>query len=301
MKIAVLIQCHKCPEQVNMLISMLDHPSIDCYVHVDKKSNIQDAITHRDHVYFIDEENKVDVQWGRISLVDAALQLLQMASQKEDYDFYWFCSGQDFPLKSANEIVDFFSKNANHDFIELFCSLNSGFGRENSFDKRNIIFFPDWMIGGKFRTKVFRRLWTELTGGYNKTYSIFRRKNPLNMKFYYGSTWFCLSGRTIKWIHEYMAQNPVYYRYFCNCNCPDESFFQTLVMNSPYSKERKNYLHYVDWSEHDRNHHPKTLTMDDFDKLINSKAFMARKFDISVDKSIIERLISYIQNSPKTD
>jgi hypothetical protein len=37
---AILIQCHKNPEQVNMLLDALQHPDVDIFVHVDKKSDI---------------------------------------------------------------------------------------------------------------------------------------------------------------------------------------------------------------------------------------------------------------------
>ena len=44
MKIAILIQCHKNPEQINLLLNRLNHPDIDCYVHVDKKADFTDKI-----------------------------------------------------------------------------------------------------------------------------------------------------------------------------------------------------------------------------------------------------------------
>ena len=38
MKIAVLIQCHKNAKQINFLLNKLNHPDIDCYLHIDKKA-----------------------------------------------------------------------------------------------------------------------------------------------------------------------------------------------------------------------------------------------------------------------
>ena len=38
MKIAVLIQCHKNAKQINLLLNKLNHPDIDCYLHIDKKA-----------------------------------------------------------------------------------------------------------------------------------------------------------------------------------------------------------------------------------------------------------------------
>ena len=44
MKLAILIQCHKNPEQINRLLERLDHPSVDCFVHIDKKQKFADQI-----------------------------------------------------------------------------------------------------------------------------------------------------------------------------------------------------------------------------------------------------------------
>lgn len=48
MKIAILIQCHKNPKQINLLLERLNHPDIDCYLHIDKKADFTDKIIHRE-------------------------------------------------------------------------------------------------------------------------------------------------------------------------------------------------------------------------------------------------------------
>lgn len=47
MKIAVLIQCHKNAKQINLLLNKLNHPDIDCYLHIDKKAYFEEQIVHR--------------------------------------------------------------------------------------------------------------------------------------------------------------------------------------------------------------------------------------------------------------
>ena len=36
MKIAIMIQCHANPKQINLLLQRLRHPAVDCFVHIDK-------------------------------------------------------------------------------------------------------------------------------------------------------------------------------------------------------------------------------------------------------------------------
>lgn len=93
-----------------------------------------------------------------------------------------------------------------------------------------------------------------------------------------------------------MKEHPSFSEYLFNSLNPDESIFQTLLMMSPYKNTRHDYLHYIDWSERPgkpRNS-PNTLTLADYDKMIESGYLMARKFDMDVDKSIIYKLIKDI-------
>lgn len=80
MRVAFLMQCHKNPEQINLLLDALNHPMVDVFVHVDKKSQeIRTKITQRDGVYILPEHQCVDVQWAQYSQVEATLQLLSAA------------------------------------------------------------------------------------------------------------------------------------------------------------------------------------------------------------------------------
>ena len=76
---------------------------------------------------------------------------------------------------------------------------------------------------------------------------------------------------------------------------PDESIFQTLLMESPYKNTRHNYLHYIDWTKRRgrQRNSPNILTIDDYEAIKKSGYLMARKFDANVDKNIIEKLMTF--------
>lgn len=293
MKIAFLIQCHKNPEQIKKLINALSHDNIDIYIHVDKKSSIKEKLKQNDEkIFFIDDKYRCDVKWGTYSQVEATLSLLKAATNKGIYDYYWLISGQDFPLVPSTDIVEFFSKNE-YEYINLFNSKNNGCSHTNNYDKRNEIVFSDWMFKRDLLHRIIRRSWVGITGGYNHTFTIFKRKNNLAMNFYFGSSWWCLSGKLIDYIMKYLSEHPEYEKFYRNTSCPDESFFQTLVMNSPFAKNVKEYLHYIDWSE--GNSSPKNLTISDIDSMFSSKKMMARKIDSEIDNKIINEILARIK------
>lgn len=292
-KQAILIQCHKNPEQVNMLLDALQHPDVDIYIHVDKKSSISSQLKTSPQIHILPDKYRVDVQWATFSQVRATLNLLRYASHHEKYEHYWLCSGQDYPIKPVDEIVRFLHSKPDTNFIQIWNSKNSIGGAENNYDKRTAIYFPAFVLGNSAVKRIAKRALVELTGGWNRTFSLFRRKAPDNVKFFFGSSWICFSGEMEEWMESYLKAHPEYIQFYRNVNCPDECFFQTLVMNSPYKDKREDYLHYVDWSEGGNS--PKTLTIDDYGKLLVSDKLMARKFDTEVDRRIIDEINGVIK------
>ena len=286
MKLAVLMLCHKNPEQINLFLDVLYHKDIEFFIHIDKKSNIAGKIIKRGDVFLLPENKRVLTKWGSVSLVEATLNLLECAYKKGKYDYFWLCSGQDFPLKSADEIVAFLEKNNKKEFLSLFPSKQSC-GKNTNYDKRTTLYFPEYVLGNSFLQRFLKRLYIEFTGGYNKTF-LLKRKNNTGLNFYFGSQWWCLSGLMIQWILDYIKQKPEFLAFYKNAIVPDESFFHTLVMNSPYAKNRCDALHYIDWSIGGNS--PKTLTITDLTALEESDKLMARKFDIDQDKKILEIL-----------
>lgn len=282
MKVAFLMLCHKNPKQINLLLKALKHPQIDVFIHVDSKNeNIREDIEKSDGVYLLPKKDCVDVQWAQFSEVKATLNLLNAAiSEGGGYSHYFLISGQDFPLKSIGEIVRFLNERKDENFID--CALIK------RFEKRNDIYFPRMVIGRRIWQKILKGILVYSTGGWNQTFSIIKRLKPANVQYYFGSQWWCLNDAMVKWIYNFLENYPEYIKLFKHSLCPDECFFQTLVMNSPFANTTKPYLHYIKWEK--GKSRPKTLTTIDYEELKKAEKLIARKFDINVDAEIIERL-----------
>ena len=281
MKVAFLMQCHKNPKQINLLLKALKHPQVDVFIHVDSKNeNIRENIEKIDGVYLLPKKDCVDVQWAQFSQVQATLNLLDAAISGGGYSHYFLISGQDFPLKSIGEIVKFLNEHKNENFID--CALIK------QFEKRNDIYFPRIVVGRKKWQKILKNILVYGTGGWNHTFSLVRRAAPGNVQYYFGSSWWCLNDAMVKWIYNFLENYPESIKLFKHSLCPDECFFQTLVMNSPYANNVKPYLHYIRWEKGMSS--PKTLTTIDYEELKKAEKLIARKFDINVDSEIIERL-----------
>lgn len=299
MKLAILLLCHKNAEQINLFLEALQNPDIEFFIHMDKKADIVNRLIKRPDVYILPDSLRVDVKWGGYSMIEATLNLLKTASSNNKYDYYWLCSGQDFPIVSSTEIIKYFQSHQGLNFISIWPSFRyKNNGKENHYDKRNQIFFPKFVMGRTLTKRILKRCLVELTGGWNHTYSLFRRKGQYaKVSFYYGPNWCALTNSFICWALDYIKNHPWFSKGYKNSSNPDESFFQTLFMMSPYKNNRHDYIHYIDWSERPgkpRNS-PNTLTLADYDKIKASHFLMARKFDMNVDKDVINKLIKCIQ------
>ena len=292
MKIAYIILCHKNSEQVSLLVNKLNSANNDFYVHVDKKVESFD-LPNLKNVYVLPKEKKVSVQWATKSMIIATLNTIDfLLKSKKEYDYIFLISGQDFPLKSNDEIVSFLNNNNDKNFIEVLSHNNPLYRR---YSKRNAIFYPKWMLSRNFFTKLLKKLYIYITGGYGYTFGVFKRKNTTGLNFEFGSQWWCLKYQCVKWIYEYIKSNKSILSFFDYALVPDECIFQTVFMASPFKNTRQDNLTYLEWGKNNNN--PKILTIEDYYTIKNSDKLLARKFDINIDRKILEKLQEGIEKN----
>lgn len=284
-KIAILVLCHILPNQINDFIDILDDGHFDFFIHVDKKSDIHNDIHKRDNVLFVSDERRIDVRWGQYSMVEATLQLIDLATRTDHYDYYWLCSGQDFPIKRTDEIYEFL-KNKSCNFISIAATRNNPVdGYSNTeLDKRCEIVYPSWLIGRTVVQRGLKKLYNILTGGTGYTFRLLRRNAPCGLRLYFGSQWWCLNRETVEWVTIYAETHSEICEFYKKTLCSDESFFHTLVMNSPYADQSEPNLVFIDWSEGKSS--PKVLRETDYEKIVSSGKLIARKIDATVDHEL---------------
>lgn len=295
MKLAILLLCHKNPEQINLFLETLHHPDIEFFIHVDKKTNMHLGGANCPDVHVLPDNLRVDVKWSGFSMIEATLNLLHEAHKMKKFDYYWLCSGQDFPIQSPENIIQYFTDHTGSNFATLWPSYHyQSDHHDTHLDKRNRISYPSWMMGRHLLQRVMKRIYVEVTGGWTHTYKIFCRHDRFSMiPFYFGPQWIALHDDCVSWLLAYLKQNPWYEAGYRESLTPDESFFHTLLMLSPYANTRMDYLHYIDWytpRKGKSKNSPNTLLLEDYDKIISSRRLMARKFDTKIDQKIIEKL-----------
>jgi len=287
MRIAHLITVHKNPAQVERLLIALAHEDADFYLHVDKNVDAQPFayLTQLPRVRLT--RTRVAVRWASYRFTDALLQCTrEILNSGRPYDFINLLSGQDYPLKPIDEIHRFFARHVGSSFMS--------FEREGSL----------WWSHARSRIEQYHSTYYQFKGQYrlqglvNKLLP--KRQFPLPYTLYGGpdGSWWTLSHACATYLVEFMDGHPGLRR-FCRFTWGSDEFLPaTVLLNSPL-RDRiiNNNYRYIDWSAGGAN--PRLLTIEDAPRLAQSGQLFARKFDATVDASILDELDQKrLQTSP---
>ncbi len=190
------------------------------------------------------------------------------------YDYINVISAQDFPIKSADYIYQYFYKRRGIEFIT--CDFIEGDWSDVASRIENYHLI-NWRIPGKFRLgKIISKILPP-------------RVFPFDYKIVGRANWFSLTTDAVQYAVEFLKSHPEMVRYFKYCWGADEFIFSTVLYNSHFKERLRDNLVYVDWGGENIGH-PKVLSAQDFDKLKASDKLFARKFDTDADASIFNML-----------
>lgn len=242
MKIAYLILAHNNPRHLLRLIRALSSSSSSFFIHVDRKSSLEEfANIKRDNVCVSHE--RIPVYWGDFSQVEAVLVLLRIAlTEQRRFDYFVLLSGTDYPLQSESYVEKFFERNEGKEFMNILpmpCdACGKPISRLTSYKTR-----PGDPIS-KIVKLVRKLLVTIGTLPTERDYKSYLG----NLVPYCGDQWWALSREACEYIQSFVTNEPRAVNFFKHTVVPDESFFQTILGNSPYKAKMQRNLTYADWS-----------------------------------------------------
>lgn len=283
---AYLIIAHNKYEQLKILVNLLDHPDNDIYIHIDKKSqnfSVNTLEVQYSNLFLIDSLN---VNWGGYSLIKCEINLLKNAFQNH-YMYYHLISGVDLPLKSQDEIHNFFHKHIGKNFIEFDEKAN----QTKSFKFRTQYYYLFQDIIGRNSNP-----WMHVLRKFEKNslalQKFFHIKRRELIPLYKGANWVSITDELVQYILD--NENTIK-KIFSYSWCGDEMFIQSLAMNSPYRNTIvNNNCREIDWTRG----LPYTYRQEDVPMLLASPSLFARKFDSDVDSEAIRLIVNALKNQP---
>ena len=123
MRLAYLIIAHQQPEQLAQMLYCIQHPDNVYLVMPDSKGltgsepALQAVVRRHPNVFIAPAR---DMRWASWSLMQARLDgIRELLARPEPWEVLINLSGQDFPLKSQEEIRAFFAANEGRNFLDI--------------------------------------------------------------------------------------------------------------------------------------------------------------------------------------
>lgn len=283
MKHAFLILAYNNPAHLGRIIRRLASDNHYFFIHIDKKvkdlSPFKKEVLNIKNVYFLNDKQRVVVNWGTFSQIKGELALLRVSSSYlVHFDYYHLMSGADYPVQSNEKFDDFFSTNEGKSFMH--------FDSPEEIEKWRKMKYPQRLKKWNFMDLGFKsqRLTRYIQIIFNH---LFKRSEISNLTA--GWQWFSWHHTVVQYVLDYVKQNHDYVKRFRYTTCCDEIFFHNfLYKNLKELNIEKNSYRYIDW-------HPKRptstlpliLTELDYNDIIDSGALICRKVDPEISAKLL--------------
>jgi hypothetical protein len=279
MELAYIISAYQYPEQLIRLVHRLNADATSFFVHVDKKTDeriyrdMVDGLGGLRNVRFVRRHR---CEWGGYGHVAATLEgIAEIVRTGTRFDYALLLTGQDYPIKSNEQIAGFLQTHKDKLFLEYFPLPADVWANRGIAGGMDRIEAWHWRIGKRH---------VRFPPGHRLP---IKRRFPKAFRPFGGSSYWCLPRECIRYIYELTSRDRTFTRFFRYVDVPDEIVFQTIVLNSPFREMAVNdNLRYIDWKDADAGS-PAILRKSDFGKLMSSPKLFARKFDIRVDAEVL--------------
>jgi hypothetical protein len=276
MRQVILIHAHKDIGQLNALVAQLLDDDFLIYVNVDASSAIDVAGLHPAARLV---RPRIAIRWGDFSQVEATLHSMrQVVAEAGAFDKLLFISAQDAPLLPNRRLKIELAALAGRELLDCVAVGPQGWPCAERYQ----YFHRD---GGGAPAVLACRAANRIMrlGGL-------RRRMVNGWQPWGGSSWWALSRECVAAIVARVRKDPAILRFFRSVSCPDELFFQTLVMNSPFGARvvPDNFRH-IQWSGAGARN-PKVLDEGDFAAISASRAHFCRKLDAAASAGLLPLL-----------
>ncbi|HYZ12825.1 MAG TPA: beta-1,6-N-acetylglucosaminyltransferase [Actinomycetota bacterium] len=310
-KIAFLVCSHTNPDQVARLVRLLSaHDGASSVVvdHSEYDSHLdRGRLARLPGVRILDRRHPVE--WGDFSFIDIILGDVRWVMDNVDFDWLIVLSGQDYAIRPLPDIEAFLASTPYDGFVSgsPVESLKPRSARE----ARRRYYYRYFRVPG-LPSVIARRLhaWASASG---RTDALSKRLTPVTVKAlpdgsvvyvgfrrirtpftpafpcYRGGFWITLSAKAVAAVDRFVQENPKYVRYYRRTRVPDESFFNTILLNDPTLNICRDDRRYVRFPPH-RSPRPDVLSIEDLEPMLASGKDFARKFDTRIDGAILDAL-----------
>lgn len=308
MQINYIILAHRYPKQLRRLIQKLTTPEAFFYVHIDKNTSIDlfaKELADLPNISFVGDRKQGI--WGDIGIVNATVNALKQIVRDKKDGYCVLLSGQDYPIKSNDDIKFYFASNLGNEFIDIVPLPTKHLSIDRiekykfnlSSRKEDFIQIGSILEADFFTKETLKKIYRLIrVGRYDFILKVLkRRKYPNYIKPYGGSQWWALTTQTAEKIIQFVDEYPDFVKYHTYSLIPDEMFFQSIVMYLMEENDKIKimpFLTYVNWEKKNCDL-PVTFSTADLEELISQSDYklFARKFDSNISEVILDKIDAF--------
>lgn len=279
---AFLITAYKNQDQLIQLVQSLNEHAL-VYVHLDKKSTELSIDKLRSYNFkntqFI---NHYNIPWGGYTHLLAIIKLMKLALSDERVSYIHTISGQDIRIKPWSDFEKHFN---NSNTIYMTCFSQEEFTTVvNRRYQQHIITSRGTHIPGL--VSKLNKLYLKLQKKFHRTWTTIKPFHHV----YKGVIWCSLPRDAASYALDFIRKKPSFLRNLSHVSIPEEFFFQTIFMNSDFKNNVETInLRYTDWKKRNGSN-PAILDSTDYEKILQSDCFFARKIDPIISNELLSML-----------
>ncbi len=272
---AYLIIAHNEPQVLRYLLTCLDYPGNDIYLHIDawaKEMNREFAQWKPLYAGFQMAKDPLHAGWGGYNMIRVEMMLFEWAHKNGPYMRYHVMSGVDLPIKSQQAIHQFFSEHTQREYVSFWETPEHQ--RDLKRKTRYYYLFNEHL---KDKGTWKYQLGTPIRKIALMLQKICFTKRYPNIEFKKGSVWVSITEDFCSYL---TSRREHVLRTYKRMLCADEIFLQTELWNSSLRKNVtltgdlvEESLRLIDWERGK----PYVWKNEDLQELLDSTALFARK------------------------
>jgi Core-2/I-Branching enzyme len=299
LRVAYLITSYTLPTQVLRLARTLRRGSPEALIvlHHDHRGCAVD-MRAMDALGVRRVEPPSPVAWGEPSQLEMVLRCLQWLLQRNDFSWVVLLSGQDYPIRPVADIERSLAASGVDAFIEAQRVERPTLSRRVPVDEFALRYYYRWrkLSSGEPRrtllaTAARARPLFDLRRMPSGTWVGVRAlRTPFRPGFecHRGSDWFTLSRRAVGAVDRLVRAQPDVLDHYRRTLIPTESFVQTVLANERALRISGDYRRFSAWRSGAAR--PRVLTFADLPDMLASGADFARKFDETLDRTVLDEI-----------
>ncbi len=299
---AILIMMHKSPEQVIRLVNCFPKDRCVCFLHLDKKSSVSfeemQKVLRDNNCSCVLLERQLSGVLANWSLVEISLELLRAAKQYElkhqiHFDYYRLLSGQDYLIKPFEEYDRLLQQTYPMNYLGIEDIETSKHVKDK---------YARWRMPGPRQFIADRKLTGTVLGkllvGITHIYELLLTRckgTPREAVENHGwmpvggPSWWTLSDQFVDYLLTDTKQQQTIKRIIRKTATPEESYVQLVYVASEQFC-RTSEMYNLTIGKYDAYGHTAAWTKEEFELLMDSTCFFARKFDMEQDSEILDLL-----------